>query len=236
MKLKIIISFLILALNWPMAQAQIITPAKWTYQVSKTEVKAGETIELVFRATLDKNWYMYSSDFDPNLGPLLSVFSFKAHPSYELVGKITPVGAKRKYSEIFEGDYTYFLEKAEFRQKVKILKKNPVIEVEHSYQVCSDIDGKCISFEADHAFNNINVTEAIATPAKETDKGVQPKLGKEDLPKGTTPPSTTSVRVLPQNLEVLFKERQKYIVTDHKGQDKSVNYLRSFVRKYGDTN
>lgn len=137
--------------------AQVLKPAKWTYEVSKKEVKAGEQVDLIFYATLDKDWYIYSSDFDPELGPQVTTFTFKPDDSYQLVGKVKPVGPKKKYSDIFEGEYTYFTGKAEFRQTVKILKPDPKIEGSSEYQVCTDVTGQCIPFEDDFSFSGIKV-------------------------------------------------------------------------------
>ncbi len=139
------------------AYAQILEPAKWTTEVSKSEVKIGDELELVFKATIDADWYLYSSDFDPDLGPQVTEFFFTENETYQLVGGIRPINPSKKYDDIWEGDYTYFKKHGEFRQTVKILKENPIIEGEYSYQVCTDIDGKCIPFTDEFIFDNIKV-------------------------------------------------------------------------------
>ena len=126
--------------------SQILEPAKWTTEISANNVKLGDEIELIFKATIDPDWYLYSSDFDPNLGPQVTEVFFKENDSYKLIGGIRPINPSKKYDDIWEGDYTYFKKKGEFRQTVKILKAKPLIEGEYSYQVCTDIDGKCIPF------------------------------------------------------------------------------------------
>jgi thiol:disulfide interchange protein DsbD len=137
--------------------AQILQPAKWNYEVSKKEVKAGETVDLVFTATITKDWYLYSNDFDPNLGPMVTTFVFTPNDSYQPVGKVQPVKPKKKYDDIWEGEYTYFTGKGEFRQTVKILKANPKITGTIDYQVCSEVDGKCIPNTEEFTFANIKV-------------------------------------------------------------------------------
>lgn len=131
------------------ANAQVLQPAKWTYAVSQDSTQVGDEIELIFRAVIDKPWYLYSSDFDPDLGPMVTEFSFEKSNSYALVGGIVPVNPNKKYDEIWKGEVTYFKGIGEFRQKVKILDENPIIKGSYSYQVCSDIDGKCIPFDED---------------------------------------------------------------------------------------
>lgn len=107
-----------------------------SYRASKDEAKIGETIELIFEVKIEKDWYIYSSDVDPDIGPIPTSFEFVAHPSYELVGGIAPMGAKKKYDKTWKAEVTYFEGKAEFRQKVKILQKDPKIEGSFEFQCC----------------------------------------------------------------------------------------------------
>ncbi|MFN6946257.1 MAG: protein-disulfide reductase DsbD domain-containing protein [Cytophagaceae bacterium] len=228
-KLYILFLFIFVAAS---IQAQVINPASWTYATSAKEVKVGETVELIFRATLKDTWYIYSTDFDLD-GPLPTEFNFKSHPSYELVGKIQPVEPKKKYSEIFEGEYTYHTGKAEFRQKVKILSENPVIEVEYNYQTCSDKEGKCIQFDEEHTFTDIKVL-AAATPVKPQDKPAVKTP--EPTGKNTTENQKSASSDLQQRISELENEREKYIRRDAQGRDESAQYLRNFVRKHGGNN
>ena len=132
--------------------AQILQPAQWSYEVSSDQVKKGEQIDLIFRAEIDPDWYLYSTDFDPDLGPMVTEFNFIPNDSYELVGEIKPIGSKQAYDEIWEGEYTYFKGNAEFRQTITILDEQYNISGNYIYQVCSDIDGKCIPFDEEFRF------------------------------------------------------------------------------------
>lgn len=136
--------------------AQIIQPAKWTYSVSNNSAKVGEQTDLIFNIKIDKGWYMYSSDFDPNLGPMVTTFNFQPNDSYELVGKIEPVHPKKKNSEVWGGTYTYFMNHAEFRQKVKIRAVDYKVSGNVTYQVCTEADGKCVSLDEGFSFVNQN--------------------------------------------------------------------------------
>lgn len=163
--------FLVILYVWATeASAQVLKPAKWATDVSKKEVAIGEEIELIFNVEIQAEWYLYSTDFDPDLGPQVTEFTFTPHDSYALVGKIVPVNPKKKYSDVFGGDYTYFTEKAQFRQKIKILKPNLSIQGKYSYQVCTDKDGKCIPFSANFTFDNIQVVAAKKNDKKTEDK------------------------------------------------------------------
>ena len=128
---------------------QILKPVQWMHSIVPEDPKPGATIELIFKATIDPKWYLYSSDFDPDVGPMVTTFKFESSAEYELLGEILPINPKKKYDSIFEGEYTYFKNTAEFRQKIRLTGNSPVLKGTYSYQVCSDIDGKCIPFDDD---------------------------------------------------------------------------------------
>ncbi|PTX14625.1 thiol:disulfide interchange protein DsbD [Pontibacter mucosus] len=148
-------------------QAQVLKPATWSYDVSKKEMAVGEEVELIFNVKIDKDWYLYSSDFDPDLGPMVTTFSFAKHPSYELVGKIKPVNPKKKYDELWEGEYTYFVGTAQFRQKIRVLQPDLQVKGEYEYQVCTDLTGQCIPFDDTFTFSNSQI-KVSGTAAKPT--------------------------------------------------------------------
>ena len=185
------------------AQAQILKPATWSYDVSKKQVAVGEEVELLFNARIIKDWYLYSSDFDPDLGPIVTEFKFVKHPSYELVGKLKPVNPKKKYDDLWGGEYTYFTGTAQFRQKIKVLQPDLLVKGTYEYQVCSDIDGKCINFDDEFTFTNkqIQVTAAAApvkqpgtapatTPTTPATPPAKAATGTEKATKPTAPATT----------------------------------------------
>ena len=165
---QLAVTWLFLLLITSFAQAQILKPISWSYDVSKKQVAVGEEVELIFNARIDKNWYLYSSDFDPNLGPMVTEFKFQKHPSYELVGKVVPVKPKKKYDDLWEGEYTYFIGTGQFKQKIRVLKPELLVKGTYEYQVCSDVSGQCIPFDDSFAFTNkqINVSGELAPALK----------------------------------------------------------------------
>ena len=130
---------------------QVLKPASWEVDLEPGNPEVGDEAQILFKVKIDKNWYLYSSDFDPDLGPMVTEFEFVPNDSYELVGDIVPVNPGKKYDSLWEGEYTYFKKEALFKQKVKILNDAYEISGYYSYQVCSDIDGKCIPFDEEFA-------------------------------------------------------------------------------------
>ena len=128
---------------------QILKKATWQYHLEPENPNAGEEAVLVFNVVIASNWYMYSTDFELDPGPVRASFEFEEDDSYQLMGEIVPVGAKKKYDDIFEGDVTLFTGTAEFRQKIKVLSEGLKIKGIYEYQVCSEVDGKCILEEGE---------------------------------------------------------------------------------------
>lgn len=173
MEMKRLIFILLLSVA-SQSMAQVLKPASWTYSMSNETPAVGDEVDLVFEATIDKDWYLYSTDFDPDLGPLVTEFSFEAHPSYELIGGIQPINPQKKYDSLWEGDITFFKKKGKFIQKVKILQENPVFKGSYFYQVCTDVDGKCIPFDEEFNFAD--------PPKAEETKLTESKSTAEELP------------------------------------------------------
>ncbi|HLF35990.1 MAG TPA: cytochrome c biogenesis protein CcdA [Cyclobacteriaceae bacterium] len=144
---------------------QVIKPIHWSFETSVNEAKTGDEIDLVFNAIIDDKWYLYSSDFDPDLGPMVTEFEFEPNSTYQLVGGIIPVNPKKKYDDIWKGEYTYFSGKGQFRQKVKVLSAGFHVSGILTYQVCSDIDGKCIPFEDEFTIDKLKVSATQGSQA-----------------------------------------------------------------------
>lgn len=166
---------LFLAGNSSFAQIQK-AKAHWTYTFSKNEVKKGETVDLIYTAIIDNDWYMYSSDFDPDLGPMLTSFTYEKNNSFEVVGKLKPQNPKEKFEEVWNGKVRYFDKKAVFKQTIKVLTDNPVIKGSSEYQTCSHVNGLCIPGNDDFEFKGLKVVAGVASelnvgavkPAEET--------------------------------------------------------------------
>jgi len=146
------ILFLTAVLWGSFSQAQVLHPAIWKVSVSPSTPNAGEEVIISFDVKIDEKWYLYSNDFDPDLGPMLAEFVFEPHVGYELVGETLPINPKRKYDSLWEGEVSIFYEKARFTQKVKILDPDYVIKGSYEYQVCTDATGKCIPGDGEFEF------------------------------------------------------------------------------------
>ena len=208
------------------AQAQTAKPIRWSFSLSKNEVKQGEVIEIIMKAEILTDWYLYSSDFDPDLGPTVSSIVFENNGSFKAAGKLVPIAPKEKYDSLWGGKVRYFTKHAEFRQKVKVLKINPVIKGNLMYQVCSDKEGKCIPYEETVLFNKLIVIASAIVPEKTPTVAVK-KETEKITPIAETPVASTDK---PSSLE---SEKEKLIQKDVNGKDVVVDQLKMFTQKYG---
>ncbi|MBC7391250.1 MAG: thioredoxin family protein, partial [Opitutaceae bacterium] len=135
--------------------------AKWSYRLEPTETSVGKEVTIIFKVEIEDGWYMYSSDFDPNLGPIVTALNLKKNKDFQQVGKLIPNHPKRKFDEIWGGEISYFIGKAEFKQKIKILKENPLIEGVVEYQTCTIKDGACVGGEFDLKITGLKVSPLI---------------------------------------------------------------------------
>jgi thiol:disulfide interchange protein DsbD len=116
--------------------AQIADPVKWTFSHEKSgEMEA----ELVFKATIDMPWHLYSA-YLPDGGPIATKAYYNESDVYALVNGIVEVTKpKVKFDEGFKMDVGTMSGRAELRQKVKFNSPGThTITGEIEFQVCDD--------------------------------------------------------------------------------------------------
>src|SRR5215203_728041 len=95
----------------------------WKFSV---ENQTATEATLVFKATIDKEWHLYSQ-FTPEGGSLPMEFTFEKDKNYERVGKVTEPEPHKEYDSTFQVMVYSFEGSPTFRQKVKLKGSNFVI-------------------------------------------------------------------------------------------------------------
>lgn len=117
------------------AQAQIMTPVHFSSQLKTTD---GPEAEIIFTATIDPGWHVYSTDLGED-GPIEATFFVNKMEGAEMVGKLTPKGnVIKKYDTLFGMELKYFENKATFVQKIKFTKPQYDIDCYLEYGACND--------------------------------------------------------------------------------------------------
>ena len=137
MKAKILLLFSVIVL-FSGLNAQILEPVKWDFSQNKI---TDTEYELVFKATIDYKWHLYSQDIP--MSPPATTFNFNQDNGFELVGEVIEESQViEEYDPNFEMELKYFANEAIFKQKVKILSPNAKVSGSLEFMCCDDT--KCL--------------------------------------------------------------------------------------------
>ena len=117
------------------AEAQFASPVHITSELK--ELKGGEA-ELVFAATIDPGWHVYSTDLG-NDGPISATFNVVKMDGAETVGKLQARGKEiRQYDNLFGMELRWFENAVTFVQKIRFTKADYDIDCFVEYGACND--------------------------------------------------------------------------------------------------
>ncbi len=116
-------------------QAQILAPVKWGW---KAEPLKSNEYNLVFTASIDKGWHLYSQ-FIGEGGPVPTAFTFEKNNDVQVIGKPTEISSHvtEGMDDMFGVHVKKFDERVLFTQKVKVLN-NTTLKGSVEYMVCDD--------------------------------------------------------------------------------------------------
>ena len=138
-------------------------PVVWETQLEKLD---DTRFVLVFNATIDSNWHLYSQ-FSNDQGALPTEFVFDSQ-GYKRIGEVEESLSITDYDKVFEMDLTYFNDSANFSQEI-VLEDETLssLPVELNYQACNDklciFRSETFVFSLDGTVdNNVLTTDAIS--------------------------------------------------------------------------
>ena len=116
-------------------QGQMVNPVHFSSQLNKLKGNEGE---IVFSATINDGWHVYSTDLGSG-GPISATFNVEKMEGVEAVGKLQPRGnVIKQYDKMFDMELRFFEKKAQFVQKVRFTKSHYVIDCYLEYGACND--------------------------------------------------------------------------------------------------
>lgn len=150
MSIKRTLLFCLLVLGFSFNSfSQILEPVKWKSEVEKI---SDTEFNLVFTATIDKGWYIYSQHkIDQDGFAPITYFEYKNQDdNYKLKGATSEPDQAPIFDKIFEEEVVKFKKEAVFKQKISLINIDlSQVEVFVEYQTCDD--SKCIP--GDFTFN-----------------------------------------------------------------------------------
>ncbi len=165
--MRTFVLFTFLTLLASFTSAQVYDPVKWDFGYEKT---ADKQYDLIFTASIEENWHIYSMDL-PSGGPIPTSFSFDTIPAFKFAGKTYEV---TKPAEVFDDAFGFkistFSTKAEFRQKIVAVDPSFSVKGTVNFMACNNATcspPKDVEFEIN--IKGENSRQTIASPAKNTD-------------------------------------------------------------------
>ena len=120
-------------------KAQVFEPVIWKASVEKI---SDTEYDLIASATIDKGWHLYSQNV-PEDGPIPTTFSYTLNSNFETLGVTSEEEGHTVDDPVFQMKIKFFENKAEFRQRIKVLNKElSIVDGEVEFMVCDD--SKCL--------------------------------------------------------------------------------------------
>ena len=117
------------------AWAQMADPVHFSSELKMLE---GNEAEIIFTATIDPGWHVYSTDIGDD-GPTRATFHADRLEGAELVGQLKPRGkVKEEFDPMFEMSLRFFELKGAFVQKIRFTKPKYDISCYLEYGTCND--------------------------------------------------------------------------------------------------
>ena len=133
--MKKLLTICVLLVAFVAAKAQMMEPVHFTTQMK--DLKNGEA-ELVFKATIDAGWHVYSTGLGDD-GPISASFHQVKMDGAQTVGKLQARGKEiKQFDKLFEMELRYFEQAVIFVQKIKFTKPKYDIDCYLEYGACND--------------------------------------------------------------------------------------------------
>ncbi|MCI1681500.1 MAG: thioredoxin family protein [Bacteroides sp.] len=184
---------LCLLLATTLIQAQIQEPVKFKSELKK--LSASE-VEVVFTATIDQGWHVYSTELGDG-GPISATFNIDKISGAKLNGKLKPQGKEiNVYDKMFEMKVRYFEHTAQFAQKLKLTGGAYHIEGYLEFGACNDencLPPTQVSFN--YSGQGVAASEATGNKAESENSSV----AKGANATSATSPGDANASLLPEN-------------------------------------
>ena len=153
------------AQNFGQPASGILDPIEWEATVEKQN---DSLYHLVFTATMEAGWHLYSQEEVEEGGPIPTEFSYDfPEGAYELVGQTQEPDGTALFDPVFQMDIKYFEDEVVFMQPIRVLsEETPIIKAEVFFMVCDD--EQCLAPETEAFSLSLESGEAVDANANAT--------------------------------------------------------------------
>ena len=219
--MKRLIIILFVGLLTLVAQGQMVNPVHFASQLKM--LKGGEG-EIVFSATIDDGWHVYSTDMGSD-GPISATFNAVKMEGVETVGKLTPRGnVIKQYDKMFGMELRFFEKNAQFVQRVRFTQQKYTIDCFLEYGACND--EMCLP-PTEVLFKTEGVCKELKEDKKEVkEEGIAPVALEPEKPVDTV--AVIEVPVGEDSAAIAEPEGQEFVampMVEEKVTDHSLLYI-----------
>lgn len=158
---------------------------------SNPKPKTGDIIDVIFKTDVPAGMHLYSTYNKCDVGPMKFIINFDDSKAYSLVGELYSVGDKHIVDDVFNCEVGEFFNKAEFRQKIKILKNDVKVSCTYEGQWCSE--STCFNFGNLTPLTSKSSITATGTEIIEDSKAIE------------TPAVTPTIDTIKSNIDTTSK-------------------------------
>ena len=166
------------------AMAQMMDPVHFTSQLKELN---GDEAEIIFSATIDPGWHVYSTDLG-NDGPIAATFNPVKMEGVKTVGKLRARGKEiKQFDKLFEMELRFFENSVTFVQKIKFTKPSYDIDCYLEYGACNDqscLPPSSVDFKKQ---GKVDLTEKAEEKKEESKEPVISEESKKDSTVAETP-------------------------------------------------
>ncbi|MCG8858361.1 protein-disulfide reductase DsbD family protein [Tenacibaculum finnmarkense] len=124
-------------------KSPIKLPIQWkTTNLKFTNSKVGDTLNLVFKATMKNDFYMYATGFSCSQGPIPTTLKLTGK-GFKTIGNLQSIGAHPKLDKDWNCNMIIFDKEVLLSQKIVITKNNQLLNYKLKYFTCKTNDS-CI--------------------------------------------------------------------------------------------
>ena len=153
-----------------LSSAQIFDPVKWDF--SQKKISENE-IELSFKVTIDKGWYVYSQDAGE--GPVSTEFYFESSEKFSLLEKVNEQTPLEEFDPNFDAILRYYKSEALFTQIVQVNSSEDfVLNGDVYFMTCDST--QCLPPEAlEFSFTIEGIDESYISSASQSTNNTEGK-------------------------------------------------------------
>ncbi len=116
--------------------AQQYDPVDWSFEAKAV---SGDEYDLVYKAKIDKGWYVYSQYLPSDEGPVATSVEYEGEKAFTTSGKSTEAGDKKSgYDAMFDMDVVKFKKDYTITQRIKVTDASKPVTGYLTFMTCND--------------------------------------------------------------------------------------------------